>query len=109
MSTFALSDVEVVAVSICKGPANRKRIFLKKTAPGTELIPLPQRAPSLIRKAEGDSWTVFYSVVAEPGNHEDPGSADRHDGTDVWADADEIRKASHGFMRSGATINLHHK
>src|SRR3954447_2492786 len=105
MATYALSDVSVVAISLCKGPANRKRIFLRKQAPGADLIALPQRSSQIIRKAEGDGWSVLYSVVAEPGNHEDPGSGDRHDGTDVWADADEIRKASHGFMRSGATVN----
>jgi hypothetical protein len=109
VATFALSDVDVVAVSICKGPANRKRIFLKKQQPGEELIQLPQHSTAIIRKSEGEAWSVFYTVVAEPEHHEDPGSADRHDGTDVWADADEIRKASHGFMRSGATINLQHK
>lgn len=112
MADFTLSDVNVVAVSICKGPANRRRIFLKKHEGIDEKDLITSPAPkSIIRKAEGDSWRVFYSVVAEPGWEEQCGVGEGAipGTTDMWASEDEIRKAAHSFMRGGGLINLQHK
>jgi ribosomal protein L40E len=105
-ATSVLSDVDPIAITICKQGANRQRIFLRKTAREDDLRVLPARTHQLIRKADGDSWEVFYCVVAEPGAEEDPGMTGS--GTDTWASEDEIRKAAHRLLKNGAYVNAMH-
>ena len=96
-----LYDVEPTVLTLCKQGANRQRIFLKKalTDDGAEI---GVESGDVIRKAEGEDWSFFYCVVAEPGALEDPGVGDgRGSGVaDMWRDEDEIRKAAHFFMQS---------
>lgn len=111
MADYTLSNVNVIAVSLCKGPANRKRIYLKKsTVKDEDLITLPARH-DVIRKSDGTGWSTLYSVVAEPGWEERGGVGEGSDPdkTDVWASEDEIRKAAHSFMQRGALVNLQHQ
>lgn len=100
-----LSDVEPTVLTLCKQGANRQRIFLKKEQADEGLHELPGGG-SLIRKAEGESWSYFYCVVAEPGRREDAGVGDGRGSTieDEWADAEEIRKAAHFFAKSDRLI-----
>jgi hypothetical protein len=109
MKHNALSNVDVVAVSLVNKGANRKRFFLRKSAEGedleTDLIDLTADS-SLLMKA--DDWSAVYCVVAEPGALEDSGVG----GTavpDRWASEDEIRKACHRFAKNGALINKMHE
>lgn len=100
-----LYDVEPTVLTLCKQGANRQRIFLKKEQEGSDdLLSLPAE-PTLIKKAEGDSWSTFYCVVAEPGRLEDPGVGDGHGGIeDMWRDEEEIRKAAHFFAKSDRLV-----
>lgn len=110
MADYALSDVEVVAVALCKGPANRKRIFLKKSeTPVEDLIEVTPQTPLI--KVGGDDWRVVYTVVAEPEWEEQPGTGEGAvpGTTDVWANEQEILKAAHSFMRNGGLINFQHQ
>jgi hypothetical protein len=109
MKHNALSNVDVVAVSLVNKGANRKRFFLRKSAEGedleTDLIDLTTDS-SLLRKA-GD-WSAVYCVVAEPGALEDAGVGGS-EVPDMWADEEEIRKACHRFAKNGALINKMHE
>ena len=107
MKTFALSDVQPAAITLVKQGANRKRIFLKKSVAEADLLTLPA-GPMPILKAAGDDWTAVYCVVAEPGAEEDPGLVGDRDSVDVWASAEEIRKAAHHLLKAGAYVNLAH-
>jgi hypothetical protein len=97
-------DVEPYAVTLCKEPANKKRIFLKKSEGKNVELETP---PQVIRKAEGESWSTLYCVIAEPGAFEDAGCGDGAGSPvpDMWRDADEIRKAAHFFSRSPKLVN----
>jgi hypothetical protein len=108
MADFSLSDVDIFAVSLCKGPANRKRFFLKKHDGEPEVTsPAPHR---LIKEA-GDDWSVVYAVVAAPDWEEQPGVGRGAVAgkTDIWESADEIRAAAHRFMKNGGLINRQHE
>lgn len=110
MADFSLTDVNVVAVSLCKGPANRKRFFLKKVDGDPEdLLTLP--APHSLIKTDGDDWKIVYAVVAAPEWEEQAGvGAGAVPGkTDAWASPDEIRAAAHRFMKNGGLINRQHE
>lgn len=111
MADFALSEVEVFAVSICKGPANRKRILLRKQEVPNEQVFEVSRSPIFKVGGFDNDWSVFYTVVAEPGWEEQPGigRGATPGTTDVWENEQEILKAAHSFMRSGALINLQHR
>lgn len=101
-----LYDVEPTVLTLCKAGANRKRIFLKKECGGGKAeIELTSRS-EVIRKADGEDWSYFYCVVAEPGNFEDPGVGDGLGSgiDDMWRDADEIRKAAHFFSKSDRLV-----
>lgn len=104
MPTFALSQVDPVALTICKQGANRQRIFLRKSTAVEDLLALPTRTSIL----KGDDWSVFYCVVAEPDAREDPGLVGEEGSEDVWADEDEIRKAAHRLLKNGAYVNAMH-
>lgn len=106
MPKFALREVDPLALTLCKVGANRQRIFLRKTIPGADLIELPAGRMSILK--EGDDWTVFYCVVAEPGAEEDPGMVGDQDSTDVWLDDTEIRKAAHRLLKNSAFVNTEH-
>lgn len=96
-----LHDVEPTVLALVKQGANRKRIFLmKENGNGSATVGITSRQPIL--KADGDSWSYFYCVVAEPGSLEDAGIGDgRGSGVDdMWRDAEEIRKAAHYFAKS---------
>src|SRR5688572_26215535 len=98
-------DVEPYAVTLCKEPANRKRIFLKKSNGRTVELETP---PNVIRKSEGGhDWSTLYCAIAEPGNFEDPGCGDGAGSPipDMWRDEEEIRKAAHFFARSPKLVN----
>jgi len=106
MPRHLLSDVDVVAISIVDKGANRKRFFLRKSDDGAELFDLP----SSNRLVKADDWSAVYCVVAEPDWEENAGrGAPDPSVTDVWKDADEIRRASHKFMRNGALVNKMHE
>lgn len=96
-----LRDVQPTVLTLCKQGANRQRIFLKKEQKDEGLIELPG-SHAVIRKAEGEDWSYFYCVVAEPGAREDPGMGDGAGSSieDMWASEDEIRKAAHYFAKS---------
>ncbi len=100
-----LYDVEPTVLTLCKQGANRQRIFLKKEQADEDMIALPGHE-ALIKKAEGDSWSHFYCVVAEPGSLEDPGMGDGHGSgvEDMWRDEEEIRKAAHFFAKSDQLV-----
>ena len=100
-----LHDVQPTVLTLCKQGANRQRIFLKKEQADEDLHVLPGGG-GLIRKAEGESWSYFYCVVAEPGMREDPGVGDGQGSgiEDQWRDEDEIRKAAHFFAKSDRLI-----
>jgi hypothetical protein len=102
-----LSDADIVALSIVKEGANRKRIFLRKQRDNEDLLTLPAQH----RIVKSDDWEAVYCVVAEPGAQEDPGIADgRGSGIpDVWASEDEIRKAAWRFAENGALVNKMHE
>lgn len=104
----ALRDVDPVAITICKQGANRKRIFLRKSADTDDLVEL-QHDASIIRKADdAGGWSTFYCVVAEPGWEEDPGMTGDRDSVDVWADEGEIRKAAHRLLKNRGYVNAAH-
>jgi hypothetical protein len=110
MADFTLSDVDVVAVSLCKGPANRKRIFLRKSeVDEKDLLTVTEQVPLI--KVGGDDWRVVYTVVAEPDWEEQAGSGEGAEvgKTDVWENEQEILKAAHSFMRNGGLINFQHQ
>jgi hypothetical protein len=96
-----LRDVQPTVLTLCKQGANRQRIFLMKEQKDEGLMPLPGGGEVLL-KAEGDSWSVMYCVVAEPGKLEDPGMGDGAGSgvEDLWKSEDEIRKAAHYFAKS---------
>ena len=100
-----LYDVQPTVLTLCKQGANRQRIFLKKEQADEGLHVLPGGG-GLIRKAEGESWSYFYCVVAEPGQREDAGVGDGQGSgiEDEWRDEDEIRKAAHYFAKSDRLI-----
>lgn len=104
MKLHALRDVDVRAISLVKRGANRRRIFLLKSGEerGEEL------ASGRIVKGEGEKWSAFYVVVAEPGATEDPGLYGDQNAEDTW-DETEIRKAAHRFMENGALISRMHE
>lgn len=105
--THYLTDVDPIAITICKKGANRQRIFLKKEADGGPLITLP--AQHRLFKS-GDDWHVFYCVVAEPGAEEECGQGDDA-GTgivDVWKSDEDIATAAHRFLKNKAYVNLMH-
>jgi hypothetical protein len=106
MRKFALSDVDPVAITLCKQGANRQRIFLRKSAAETDLLTLPAGHMPILKS--GDDWTAFYCVVAAPGAEEDPGLVGDRDSVDVWADESEIRKAAHRLLKNGAYVNTVH-
>lgn len=107
MPRNALSDVNPLALTLCKQGANRQRIFLRKTQTPTEdLVTLPAGRMPILKTA--DDWTVFYCVVAEPGAEEDPGLVGDQDSVDVWASEDEIRKAAHRLLKNAAFVNTVH-
>src|SRR5262245_48398531 len=100
-----LRNVDVRKLSLVPKGANKRRIFLYKSAGdgGSEL------APGRIIKAD-DDWSSFYIVVAEPGAEEEPGQGPHESGTiDVWESEDEIRKAAHRFMANGGIVNAMHE
>jgi hypothetical protein len=103
MPRYALRDVDPYAVTICKQGANRKRMFLRKSAdePNVE-------SPAPTRILKNHDWSAFYCVVAEPGWEEDGGQGSEEGTVDVWADADEIRKAAHRLLKNGAYVNSLH-
>lgn len=113
MKVHLLRDVRPTAISLVSKGANRKRWVLLKSGevaesdePDTDALILP--AAQRIVKADG--WDAAYCVVAEPGWQEDPGKAATDQSIpDEWADEDEIRKAAHRFMESGALVNAMHK
>jgi hypothetical protein len=101
-----LYDVQPTVLTLCKQGANRQRIFLKKECgEGKAEVELNSR-PELIRKADGDDWSYFYCVVAEPGNLEDAGVGDGAGSgiDDMWRDEEEIRKAAHFFATSDQLV-----
>jgi hypothetical protein len=99
-----LTDVDVVAISLVNKGANRKRIYLKKS--DEELFDLPGREGFL----KNSDWSVFYSVVAEPGWRESAGSASPGETIeDEWANEDQIRGAAYRFMNNGALVNKMHE
>jgi len=103
-----LSDVDVLALSIVKSGANRKRIFLKKSAEdddSLDLFDLPSSSSRLLKS----EWSTFYCVVAEPDAHEAPGQTGDQDVDDMWASSEEIRKAAHRFMKNGGLVNKMHE
>lgn len=108
MADFALRDVDIEAVSLCKGPATRFHFILKKTE-GDPEVTLP--APHSLIKEGGDDWSVVYAVVAAPGHEEQAGvGAGAVPGkTDMWENEDEIRRAAHRFIKNGGLINKHHE
>lgn len=106
MPVNLLSDVDVIAISLVDKAANKKKIYLRKSE-NEDLLSLP--APHRILKAD-DNWSTFYSVVAEPGWRENPGSGSPGETfEDEWASEDEIRKAAHRFMANGALVNRMHE
>jgi len=108
VADFTLSDVNVVAVSLCKRGANGKRFFLKKMEAVEDDAGKALVESTMLFKA--DDWRVVYSIVAEPENEERQGIGAGADPnmTDVWASEEEIFKAAHGFMRNGGLINFAH-
>jgi hypothetical protein len=103
-----LSDVDPTAISIVTKGANGQRIFLRKQ--GEDDPDMATLATHIVKKADGDDWSVFYIVVAEPGRAEEPGMAsDDQNIRDIWASEDEIRKAAYRFMDNGALINRMHE
>lgn len=100
----ALSDVDPTAITLVKKGANNKRIFLKKEAVENE-FPLVR---SRILKDSAEDWSVLYCVVAEPDALELPGLVGDGETPDVWASAEEIRKAAHKLLKNGAYVNLVH-
>jgi hypothetical protein len=100
-----LRDVQPTVLTLCKQGANRQRIFLMKEQKDEGLITLPGGGEVLL-KAEGDSWSTIYCVVAEPGTLEDPGMGDGADSgiEDLWKDEQEIRKAAHFFAKSDRLV-----
>ena len=105
MPIHLLSDVDLEAISIVGKGANRKQFFLRKEAADEALIDLP--GPERMVKAA--DWSAVYCVVAEPGWHEEAGVGADQSIEDRWASEDEIRKAAHRFMKSGALINRMHE
>ncbi|WP_297776449.1 XkdF-like putative serine protease domain-containing protein [Mycobacterium sp.] len=105
-ATHVLSDVDPFAICICKKGANNQRIFLRKSHDGEHdgVTVLPHRDGLL--KEDGD-WSAFYCVVAEPGAEENGGQG-ASEITDVWKDADEIRKAAHRFAKNQGYVNAMH-
>lgn len=103
-----LSDVDVVAISLVDKAANRKRFYLRKQEDVLgDVIDLPAPHNLLLK---GNDWSVVYSVVAEPGWKENAGSGSPGETVeDQWASADEIRRASHKFMKNGALVNRMHE
>ena len=108
MADFTLRDVDITAVSLCKGPATRFHFILKKSE-GEPALTLP--APHTLIKEAGEDWSVVYAVVAAPEHEEQAGvGAGAQPGkTDVWESADEIRGAAHRFLKNGGLINKHHE
>ncbi len=105
----ALSDVNPLALTLCKQGANRQRIFLRKVAStvAEHMLTLPAGRMPILKTADAD-WTTFYCVVAAPGAEEDPGMVGDQDSVDVWASSDEIRKAAHRLLKNGAFVNVEH-
>lgn len=101
----SITKVAVVA----RGAAGHKFHLLKQDETAAQIV-----APLL--KAQDSSWTVAYSVVAEPGHVEGGGidadgkvAKDASGATiaDVW-ERDEIRAAAHSFAANGGlTTNGH--
>jgi hypothetical protein len=106
MATHALYDVDPYAITICKRGANRQRIFLRKTT-ADEQAPTVLPAEHRLLK-EGDDWSVFYCVVAEPEAEEDGGQGSDPGIVDVWKDTDEIRRAAHRFAKNKGYVNAMH-
>jgi hypothetical protein len=118
---YALSDANIMAISLVKHGANRKRYYLRKST--GEVVEHDAGAAAIVgdeelrelglgsRIVKADDWSTVYCVVAEPGWIEGQGVGDvtGDNDDDVWASADEIRKAAHQFMRNGALINHMHK
>lgn len=102
---YALSDVSPTAITICKQGANRQKVFLRKSGP---LLELPAGEHRILKAKAGDDWSVFYTVVAEPGAEEDPGLVGEEGSVDVWADETEIRKAAHRLLKNKAYVNAMH-
>lgn len=105
MPVHLLSDFSPEALSIVGKGANRKVWFLRKESEGAPLIDAP--GPDRLLKQKG--WSVVYSVVAEPGWHEEPGVGADQSIEDRWASEEEIVKACHGFQKSGGLINKMHE
>lgn len=104
-----LTDVDPVAITICKAGANKQRIFLKKSEGDKRTeVQLPRSQAGIIRKAEGDDWSVFYCVVAEPDAEEGAGLVGDQAVPDVWASPDEIRKAAHRLLKNDGYVNALH-
>ncbi len=106
----ALRDVVPIALTLCKQGANRKRIFLRKSAATIEedqILTLPGGSMKILKEA-GDGWTTFYCVVAEPGAEEDPGLIGDQESVDVWESDEEIRKAAHHLLKQGGFVNVVH-
>jgi hypothetical protein len=101
-----LSDVDVVAISIVKQGANRKRFYLRKAEDNDVLFESP--GSKIVKMSD---WSVVYCVVAEPDSAEGPGVGDGLGSgiDDRWASEDEIRKAAHKFMKNGALVNKMHE
>lgn len=110
MAVNLLHDVDVLAISIVKNGANRKRFYLRKQHDGEPNLTATDKIIAH-RLVKADDWTTVYCVVAEPGNLENAGIADGA-GTgidDMWLNEDEIRKASHKFMANGGLVNRMHE
>lgn len=126
-ATHRLSNVVPYAISLVKRGANGQSFFLRKTDGAVlegeqfqvdqggvavippygdvePLLPLPH-AGDMIAKAD---WSAVYCVVASPSAVENGGMLSP-EVWDQWADADEIRKAAHAFMRNGALVNKMHE
>lgn len=107
MPVHELANADIVALSIVKRGANRKRWFLRKAEGEGEGATVEFVSQRMIAKAD---WSAVYAVVAEPGALEGPGvGAADPETDDRWASEDEIRKAAHGFMRNGGLVNQLHK
>lgn len=105
MPVNLLRDASIQRVSLVRKGANRRRFYLLKSADSEGAEPLP--AGRIVKAAD---WSAAYVVVAEPGWHEDPGQGAADQSIeDRWADAEEIRKAAHGWMRNGGQVNRNHE
>ena len=109
MPVNLVRDADITALSLVKRGANRRRFFLLKSQPPSDAQVVQLPACGRIVKAAG--WSTAYIVVAEPGAHENPGSAPGTDQSieDRWASEEEIRKAAHRWMHNGGLVNKMHE